>query len=178
VTDPASPAPIVPVPAGRYVEVRGRRVIIGVPGVGFRGDLRADNAVVQGSRTFVPVLTEQEYYRAELHHIEAFAVLVPVDRVWVEEVGAVPTELLQPLDAPAVRQAGPATGATSVLGRRLVQAVPDGFLRDLRAVSDVHMSHSGRACVRVCAESAWYAWAIDGSTPAATEVPIDELWVE
>jgi hypothetical protein len=154
-------------------------VIIGVPGQGFRADLRADNAVVQGSRTFVPVLTEQEYYRAELHHIEAFAVLVPVERVWVEEPGqpsAVPE--LQPLDAPPARLPTPATSAGQLLGRRLVRAVPDGFLRDLRAVSDVYISHAGGSAVRVCAESAWYAWAFDGSTPAASEVSVEQLWLE
>jgi hypothetical protein len=159
--------------------VRGRRVIIGVPGEGFRADLRADNAVVQGSRTFVPVLTEQEYYRAELHHIEAFAVLVPVERVWVEEPGQPAAEPeLQPLDAPPARLPTPATERGQLLGRRLVRAVAEGFLRDLRAVSDVYISHAGAFAVRVCAESAWYAWAFDGSTPTSMEVPVSQLWLE
>jgi hypothetical protein len=154
-------------------------VIIGVPGQGFRADLRADNAVVQGSRTFVPVLTEQEYYRAELHQVEAFAVLVPVERVWVEEPGqpAAGSEL-QSLDAPPTRLPTHAPACGQVLGRRLVRAVADGYLRDLRAVSDVYISHAGPAAVRVCAESAWYAWAFDGSTPGSAEVPADQLWLE
>ncbi len=172
----AGPPPIVPVAAARYLQVRGRRVIIGVPGVGFRGDLRADNAVVQGSRTFVPVLTEQEYYRAELHHTEAFAILIPVDRVWVEEPAAVPTHQPQPLDAPPVRR--PTAVGGPLLGRRLVQSVPDGFVRDLRALSDVYTSHTGTESVRLCAESAWYAWAFDGSTPTSAEVPTSQLWLE
>lgn len=177
-TEPTSPPPVVPVPAARYGQVRGRRVVIGVPGVGFRGELRADNAVVQGSRTFVPVLTEQEYYRAELHHIEAFAVLVPVDRVWVEEPGAPPGDQLQALDVPPVRHARPVQPGDSLLGRRVVRSVPDGYLRDLRAISNACVNHAGVESVRVCAESAWYAWAFDGSTPAATDVAIGELWLE
>jgi hypothetical protein len=172
------PPPVVPVPAARYAEVRGRRVVIGVPGVGFRGDLRADNAVVQGSRTFVPVLTEQEYYRAELHHIEAFAILVPVDRVWVEEPGAPLGDLLQALDLPPVRNANPAKPSEPLLGRRVVRCVPDGFVRDLRAVSDAYTSHTGVESVRICAESAWYVWALDGSPPPAVELPINQLWLE
>jgi len=173
------PPPIVPVPAAQYPQVRGRRVIVGVPGVGFRGDVRADNAVVQGSRTFVPVLTEQEYYRAELHRVEAFAVLVPIERVWVEEPGGSPVDPPpQPLDRPLARHPRPAIDGTSLLGRRLIQAVPDGYLRDLRAVSEVHVSHAGATCVSVCAESAWYAWALDGSTPKSTEVPVTDLWIE
>ncbi|HEY7222988.1 MAG TPA: hypothetical protein VH561_05135 [Micromonosporaceae bacterium] len=176
--DLAGPPPIVAVPAARYPRVRGRRVIIGVPGVGFRGDLRADDAVVQGSRTFIPVLTEQDYYRAELRRIETFAVLVPIDRVWVEEAEPVGVDASQPLDAPLSRQPAAVLASGPVMGRRVIQAVDDGYLRDLRAVSDVHVSHSGTACVRVCAESAWYAWGIDGSTPTSTEVSVDQLWVE
>ena len=127
-----APPPIVPVPAAQYAEIRGRRVIVGVPGIGFRGDLRADNAVVQGSRTFVPVLTEQEYYRAELHHTEAFAVLVPIERVWVEEPGGPPAAPPpQPLDSPLGRHPTPASNGASLMGRRVVRAVPDGYVRDL-----------------------------------------------
>ena len=60
---------------------------IGLPGLGWRGDLRADEKVVQGSRTYVPVMPEHEWYRAEAEQIEVFAPLVPVERVWVEETG-------------------------------------------------------------------------------------------
>ncbi|MBX6724294.1 MAG: hypothetical protein IRY92_13845 [Dactylosporangium sp.] len=173
-----APPPLVPVPAARYTRVRGRRVIIGVPGVGFRGDLRADDPVVQGSRTFVPVLTEQEYYRAELHHIEAFAILVPVDRVWVEEPGPAAADHLQPLDAPPIQWPRAAKAGEHLLGRRVVRSVPDGFVRDLRALSNSHTSHTGVESVRVCAESAWYAWALDGTPPSSMEIPTDQLWIE
>ena len=175
---PSGPPAIIPVPAARYTQLRGRRVIIGVPGVGFRGDLRADDAVVQGSRTFVPVLTEQEYYRAELHRIEAFAILIPIDRVWVEEPGARTGDQLQPLDAPPVRLARPARSGEPLLGRRLVRAVPDGFIRDLRAITEPYTSHTGVASAYVCTESTWYVWALDGSAPRPAEVALDELWVE
>ena len=52
------------------------------------------------------------------------------------------------------------------------------FVRDLRALSNSHTSHTGVESVRVCAESAWYAWALDGTAPSSMEVPTDELWVE
>ena len=173
-----APPPIVPVPAARYDQLRGRRVIIGVPGVGFRADLRADNSVVQGRRTFVPVLSEHDYYRAELNNIEAFAVLVPIDRVWVEEPEPARVHALQALDAPLVRPAQAVRGDVPLLGRRLVQVVPDGYVRNLRAISEPHMSHAGTLCVRVCAEPAWYAWALDGSAPSSMELPTLTLWLE
>ena len=56
-------------------------------GPGLAGDLRADERVVQGSRTYVPVIPEHEWYRAEADQVEVFAPLVPVERVWVETVG-------------------------------------------------------------------------------------------
>jgi hypothetical protein len=176
--DPLAPPPIIPMPAARYGRLRGRRVIIGVPGAGFRGDLRADDSVVQGSRTFVPVLTEQEYYRAELHHIEAFAILVPIERAWAEEPGWPTIDYLQPLDAPPMRHPVRIESAGALLGRRLIQTAPDGFVRDLRAVSDGHVSHAGLRCVRVCAESGWYDWALTGTTPTTVEMTLDQLWVE
>src|SRR5262249_13328924 len=87
------PPPIVPTPAVAHRSVRGRRVVIGLPGLGWRADMRADSPVVQGSRTYVPVLPEQEWYRAEAEQIEAFAPMVPIERVWVEAVaGPSPVE--------------------------------------------------------------------------------------
>jgi hypothetical protein len=177
-TSAPTPPPVVPIAAAHLAHLRGRRVVIGVPGIGFRADLRADDAVTEGGRSFVPVLTEQEYYRAELHGVEAFAVLVPIERVWVEEPGGPIADRLLPLDAPSPRPPGPVILGTPLLGRRLVQAVADGFVRDLRAVCDPYVAHSGGVCVRVCAESAWYAWALDGSTPPTVEVQANYLWIE
>src|SRR5262245_50627999 len=118
------PAPVVPTPAAQFAELRGRRVIVGVPGLGFRADLRADNAVVQGSRTYVPVLTEHDFYRAEIEQIEAFAPLVPIDRVWVEHISQ-QSDLGEngsvTIDAPPRRDAVPAGAAMRLIGRRLVQ---------------------------------------------------------
>src|SRR4051795_6783331 len=81
------PRPIVPTPATMSGELRGRRVLIGLPGHGWRGDLRADEKVVQGSRTYVPVMPEAEWYRAAAEQTEGSAPLVPVERVGVEEYG-------------------------------------------------------------------------------------------
>ena len=67
------PGPVVPMPAASHPDLRGQRVIVGLPGSGWRADLRADAAVVQGSRTYVPVLVEQEWYRAESEQVEVFA---------------------------------------------------------------------------------------------------------
>ncbi|HEX5741527.1 MAG TPA: hypothetical protein VFY17_08255, partial [Pilimelia sp.] len=80
----------MPRPAAGQRALRGHRVVTGLPGHGWRADLRADDPVVRGSRTYVPVLSEGEWYRAEAEGVEVLAPLVPVERVWVETTAAVP----------------------------------------------------------------------------------------
>jgi hypothetical protein len=175
------PPPMVPTPAWLFPELRGQRVIVGVPGIGFRTDLRADDPVVNGGRTFVPVLTEQDYYRAEIEQIEVFAPLVPIDRVWVEYVTNEvqrTTQRTGALDGPMSRRPLPVTAGTPALGMRVVQGVPDGFVRDLRAVTDTYSTGDGSS-VRVCGEADWYRWALTGATPSTTiEISSMLLWIE
>jgi hypothetical protein len=178
---PPAPVPVVPMPAAQFSQLRGRRVIVGVPGVGFRGDLRADDAVVHGSRTYVPVLTEQDYYRAETDQIEVFAPLVPINRVWVEHIPPLHAPVGSSsvtLDAPLTRQPIAVEAAHHVIGCRVVQAVPDGFVRDLRAVTDTYLSANGTLCVRVCGEAEWYKWGLGGTTPSTSEIAVTALWLE
>jgi hypothetical protein len=204
VTDPLSdwdfdalstppPAPVVPLPAGSQRTIRGRRVIIGLPGVGWRGDMRADSPVVLGSRTYVPVLPEQEWYRAEAEQIEAFAPMVPVERVWVETIssssavdrlGAQDLVLrLVSLDAPPRRDPVPVRDVVSLTGRRVVK-VPGpedkagDYQRDLRAITEPYASSDGDICVRVARELDWYRWAWNGRAPKTLEVPVHLLWLE
>jgi hypothetical protein len=187
---PATPPSIVPVPAAGRTDLRGARLLIGVPGLGWRGDLRGDAAVVQASRTYVPVLPEQEWYRAEAEQIEVFAPLVPIDRVWVETVATVePTSpsasaigdvfgRLVSLDGPPRRAPVAVRDMPTVAGRRVVLAEPSRALRDLRAVTEVYQSNDGDVCVRVCSELEWYRWAWNGQLPRTREVPIYLLWAE
>ena len=187
---PATPPSIVPVPAAGRTDLRGARLLIGVPGLGWRGDLRGDAAVVQASRTYVPVLPEQEWYRAEAEQIEVFAPLVPIDRVWVETVAtAEPANPSTPgvgdlfgrlvsLDGPPRRMPVAVRDMPAVAGRRVVLAEPSRALRDLRAVTEVYQSSDGDVCVRVCSELEWYRWAWNGQLPRTREVPIYLLWAE
>lgn len=184
---PRPPRPLIMASAAGRSDLRGRRVRIGLPGLGWRADLRADERVVQGSRSYVPVLPEQEWYRAEAEQIEVFAPLVPAERVWVEtlgELGSVPVRRsdvlsrLVSLDEPPDRAPVPVVEADSVTGRRVVQ-VSDGVeRRDLRAVTEVYNSDEGDICVRVAAELEWYRWAWQGQPPTTREVPVHLLWVE
>jgi hypothetical protein len=181
------PRPIAPTPATMSGQLRGRRVLIGLPGLGWRGDLRADEKVVQGSRTYVPVIPEAEWYRAEAEQTEVFAPLVPVERVWVEEYGLAGTAAssvdalskLVSMDEPPRRNPTAALDADALTGRRVVQLRDDsGERRDLRAVTELHTSDDGGICARVATELDWYRWGWSGRAPSTLEVPVHLLWVE
>ena len=184
---PQPPRPIVPTPATMVGRLRGRRVLIGLPGHGWRGDLRADEKVVQGSRTYVPVMPEAEWYRAEAEQTEVFAPLIPVERVWVEETGVAgarrtATDVLArlvSLDEPPRREPVAAVDADGLTGRRVVQLLEDGGeRRDLRAVTELHTSDDGDICARVTDELGWYRWGWSGRPPRTLEVPVHLLWAE
>lgn len=183
---PLPPRPIRMTPATGLVDLRGRRVVVGLPGTGWRGDLRADQRVVQNNRTYVPVIAENEWYRAECEQVEVFAPLVPVERVWVETLGVRPTAgaLHEPtprftsLDAPAHRLPTPVFEAGMVTGRRVVHVVGSTEQRNLRAVTEPYSSHEGDICVRVAAELDWYRWAWRGQAPTTRELPVHLLWIE
>ena len=185
---PAPPRTITPLPAAGRTDLRGKRVLVGQPGLGWRSDLRADAAVVQGSRTYIPVLTEQEWYRAEAEQVETFAPLVPVDRVWVEVLGENEPEdsarwkdlftRLVSLDLPARRQPISARVVVSMSGRRVVRVSPTGEQRDLRAVTEPYQNSASDICVRVSRELDWYRWGWTGQQPRSLEVPVYLLWIE
>ncbi|NES31354.1 hypothetical protein GCE86_24020 [Micromonospora terminaliae] len=183
---PQPPRPVEIVPATGRIELRGRRVLVGLPGLGWRGDLRADERVVQGSRTYVPVIPEHEWYRAESEQVEVFAPLVPLERVWVETVGerrpsAGPPEpglRLVSLDAPTRRPPTPVFEADAVTGRRVVHVTGSVEQRDLRAVTETYSGADGDICVRVAPELEWYRWAWRGQPPTTLEVPVHLLWLE
>jgi hypothetical protein len=181
---PRAPRSIVPTPAATREDLRGRRVIVGLPGYGWRGDLRADEKVVQGSRTYVPVIPEQEWYKAEAEQIEVFAPLVPVDRVWVEVLASLeqhPPDVaprLVSLDAPPRYEPAQITDAIRVTGRRVVQVVDGVERRDLRAVTEMYTSTDGYVCLRIATELEWYRWAWSGQSPRTLEIPTHLLWLE
>lgn len=184
---PEPPGPVVPMPATMSGHLRGKRVLIGLPGHGWRADLRADEKVVQGSRTYVPVMPEADWYRAEAEQTEVFAPLVPVERVWVEEIGmgglsAAPGDIMSrlvSLDEPPRRNPVPASDADALTGHRVVQLLEEGGeRRDLRAVTELHTSDNGDICARVTTELGWYRWGWSGAIPRTLEIPSHLLWVE
>jgi hypothetical protein len=176
----AGPEPVIPVPASMFSRLRGRRVVVGIPGVGFRGDLRSDDPVANKGRTYVPVLSEHDYYRSESQGIETFATLVPIERTWVETVASLPFSRAEmtALDAPPPRIPVPLSLGPHGLGARVVHKVADGFVRDLRTVTGAYGGPESNEYVRICGEAEWYLWILSGDAPRSEEVPVTSLWLE
>jgi hypothetical protein len=185
-----TPSPIVPVPALKLgaidpTSLRGKRVIMGLPGHGWRGDLRADTLIRQEARSMVPVLPEADWYRAEQDRIEVFAPLIPAERVWVEIIGE---DIVEPdpgyvvdMDSPPIRTPIRAEAVALLTGRRMIAMSErqDDFSaeRGLRAVTEAHPGEV-LSQVRVAAEGDWYRWAATGLVPPTRAVPLSLLWAE
>lgn len=184
---PDPPPPLTPVPAIKCFDMRGARVVIGSPGQGWRGDLRADDPLMRAGSLMVPVLSESDFYRSEDEGSEALAALHPVESVWVEQFDeeaerrTAPRHLFERLvdsEAPPVRCPVPASEMHGLTGRRVWEWNTGRFRRDLRCVSEAYENTDGDIAVKVCAERDWYRWARTGKTPIMSEALIHLVWAE
>jgi hypothetical protein len=184
---PATPGAIVATPMVEGSDTHGKRLLIGHPGWGWRGDLRGGPTVISEGVTKVAVLAEIDWYRSNEENVEVFARLFPISEVWLETPGSEPSaspsardvvSRLVSLNGPPRRDPIPVRDAPLVTGRRLVHM--DGAVahRDLRAVTEPYQSDGGDICVRVSTELDWYRWIWKGHAPDTVALPIYQLWVE
>lgn len=184
---PDPPPPLTPVEAVRCFDMRGARVLVGSSGLGWRGDLRADDPLMHEGTLMVPVLNESDFYRSEDEGSEAMAALHPADAVWVEkpdpdsERKTAPRHLFERLvdvDSPPVRYPTPASETPGLTGRRVWNWRGGEFAFDLRCVTEAFENSDGDIAVKVCGERDWYRWARTGKTPAVEEALIHLVWTE
>ncbi|TIC86375.1 hypothetical protein E8D37_00205 [Nocardioides sp. GY 10127] len=63
-------------------------------------------------------------------------------------------------------------------GKRVVLSRPDGFVYDVRAVSELDRDADGRQVVRVVTEEAYFRWMFTGVAASAESYPARLVWVE
>jgi hypothetical protein len=136
----------------------------------------------------VPVISEYEWYKAELEQVEVFAPLVPVERVWVQTyepapVSNPPTQAekalqLVSLDIPPQFDPIAVAKVPRIAGQRVVQVIGAVERRNLRAVTEMHTSTDGFVCVRITTELEWYRWVWSGQPPKTSEIDVQQLWME
>ena len=167
-------------------ELRGRRVLVGLPGLGWRGDLRADEGSCRAAGPTCRY-AGAEWYRAEAEQTEVFAPLVPVERVWVEALGDWPATRVPagrrgvPAGLPgraARRNPVPRIDAAALTGRRVVQSRGRRRRRDLRAVTELHTSDRGRHLRTGGRRAGLVPLGLERQAPTTLEVPVHLLWVE
>ncbi|THV41315.1 hypothetical protein [Glycomyces buryatensis] len=184
---PDPPPVLVPVPAKRVLDIHSARVVCGVPGVGWRFDLRADDPITRDGMMLVPLITEADYYRAVDGDGDAFASLVPADDVWVQQREPNPDPIIPPPgylidrltdpDKPPIRGPVPASDSPVLIGRRVWYWTNEGYRDDFRCVSEP-FEIDGDFCVRVVEEAAWYRWSRTGHLPKPHDAFIHHLWTQ
>jgi hypothetical protein len=82
------------------------------------------------------------------------------------------------LGTPPTRTPLPATEVAALRGKRVVLSRPDGFVYDVRAVSEVYTDPLGEPRVQVCSEQAFYRWMLNNVPPEVETYPAGLVWVE
>jgi hypothetical protein len=82
------------------------------------------------------------------------------------------------LGEPPTRPPKPVTEVPAVRGKRVILSRPEGFMYDVRAVSEVYTDDDGKKRVQVCGEEAYYRWMLTDVTPVVRSYPAYLVWVE
>jgi hypothetical protein len=165
------------VQASEIADPRGMRAVVGSHTYGWRRDLRCDRPLIRGGKSYVPILTEHDWYRAESERTEVFAPLIPIDRVWISTTG-------DPADSdrngPSVANPVRAVQAARICGLRIIYMPQSGTAieeRDLRATSEPHQDATGTV-ILAALEYEWYQWAWSGKIAQARRINVGDVWVE
>jgi hypothetical protein len=79
---------------------------------------------------------------------------------------------------PPARSPRPAAAEPTLMGKRLILSTPEGFLEDMRAVSERYVDNENRDVVDVGTEEAYYAWMLTGEPPSSEPWPSHLVWVQ
>lgn len=79
---------------------------------------------------------------------------------------------------PPVRPPRPAAGEPTLRGKRVILSTPEGFVYDMRAVSEVYRDVEGEAKVEILAEEDYYRWMFGHSRPMSESYPAHLVWIQ
>lgn len=86
-------------------------------------------------------------------------------------------ELLPYFGRPPAREPQPAAEAVTLRGKRVILSLPDGFVYDVRAVSEV-VERERVPSVEVTTEEDYFRWMFTGQTPTRTTYPLRLVWLD
>lgn len=87
-------------------------------------------------------------------------------------------ERLPYFGAPPSRTPRPARSVPALRGKRVVLSTPDGFVYDMRAISDIHPDATGQEVVDIASEEGYFRWMFIHSAPPTQGYPAKLVWVE
>jgi hypothetical protein len=79
---------------------------------------------------------------------------------------------------PPTRAPRPASDEPALRGKRVILSMPDGFVYDMRACSEVYVDDAGGAVVDIASEQDWYRWMLNRQPPQRSQFPLRLVWVE
>ncbi|RHW25840.1 hypothetical protein D0Z08_17545 [Nocardioides immobilis] len=90
------------------------------------------------------------------------------------------TERPRPLPyfgAPPARQPRPSRGEPTLWGKRVILSTPEGFIYDMRAISEIHVN-GAKDSVDIASEEDYYRWMFTSEPPRVEPYPAHLVWVE
>ena len=79
---------------------------------------------------------------------------------------------------PPAREPRPASGEPALRGKRVVLSTPEGFVYDVRAISQIYRDGTGRNVIDVVLEEHYFRWMFLRVTPPSEAFPAHLVWVE
>jgi len=78
---------------------------------------------------------------------------------------------------PPARQPRPASCVPTLRGKRVVLSTPEGFVYDMRAISELQRGPSGEEVV-IVSEEDYYRWMFTHQPPRSKSFPAHLVWIE
>lgn len=79
---------------------------------------------------------------------------------------------------PPGRDPRPAANEPALLGKRLILSSPEGFIEDMRAVSERYVDELNRDVLDITSERDYFAWELTGKVPTRRTWPTHLVWVQ
>ena len=79
---------------------------------------------------------------------------------------------------PPAREPRPASEVPALRGKRVILSTPEGFVYDVRAISQIHQDGNGRDVIDVVSEEHYYRWMFTQVAPPTEAFPSKLVWVE
>ena len=79
---------------------------------------------------------------------------------------------------PPAREPKPAEAVPSLQGKRVVLSTPEGFVYDMRAISQARLDADGREVADVVTEEDYFRWMFTRIRPLPATYPVHLVWVE